>query len=153
MGMTPLEHFIRGLRSRTVQADPDSSYGSHTHTSESNYASDEEIECETKCDSSLTLPAPLASTSMLADLPLSVFATHSLIFRVWAEVLGEEIWFASAEAQVQALQSRGIPRKNIFSAQELMDLLKLFAADKEKAWMVYEAKKLFGGSVRLEKAP
>ncbi len=86
-------------------------------------------------------------------MPLAAFATGSLIIRVWAAVLGEDIWFVSAEAQVQFLPSLGIPRKNIFSAQELMNLLKLFGVDKEKAWMVYEAKKLFGGSVRLEKAP
>lgn len=94
-------------------------------------------------------PAPLTADD-LATMPLAAFATRSLILRVWADLLGEEVWFVSREAQVQVLQRRGIPRGKIFTARELIDLLKLFRVDKRKALLVCEAKKLFGGSLRID---
>ncbi len=93
------------------------------------------------------------SAEEVATLPLDAFAGRSLMLRVWAQILDAEIWFVSGEVQVRILQGRGIPREEIYTAQELADLLELFEQDAEKAWLVLEAKKLFGGSVRLEKAP
>ncbi len=98
------------------------------------------------------LPIPL-SADEVATLPLDAFAGRSLMLRVWAQILDAEIWFVSGEVQVRILQGRGIPREEIYTAQELADLLELFEQDAEKAWLVLEAKKLFGGSMRLEKAP
>ncbi len=99
-----------------------------------------------------TEPASPSSAEEVATLPLDAFAGRSLILRVWAQILDAEIWFVSGEAQVRILQGRGIPREEIYTAQELADLLALFEQDAEKAWLVLEAKKLFGGSMRLEKA-
>ncbi len=100
-----------------------------------------------------TEPSPSPSADEVATLPLDAFASRSLMLRVWAQILDAEIWFVSGEAQVRILQDRGVPREAIYTAQELTDLLALFEQDAEKARLVLEAKKLFGGSMRLEKAP
>ncbi len=98
-------------------------------------------------------PVPPSSAEEVATLPLDAFAGRSLMLRVWAQILDAEIWFVSGEVQVRILQGRGIPREEIYTAQELADLLNVFEEDPDKAWLVVEAKKLFGGSMRLEKAP
>ncbi len=98
------------------------------------------------------LPLPPSAEEVVA-LPLEVFGGRSLMVKVWSRLLDGEIWFASGEAQVRVLQGRGIPREDIYTAKELADLLELFEQDAEKARLVLEAKKLFGGSMRLEKAP
>jgi len=97
--------------------------------------------------------SPSPSADEVAALPLDSFGSRSRIVKVWSRLLDGEIWFVSGEAQVRILQGRGIPREEIYTAQELADLLELFEQDAEKAWLVLEAKKLFGGSMRLEKAP
>ncbi len=93
-----------------------------------------------------------SSAEEVAALPLDAFAGQSLMLRVWAQILDGEIWFVSGEAQVRILQGRGIPREEIYTARELADLLELFGRDPEKASFVLEAKRLFGGSLRLEEA-
>ncbi len=99
-----------------------------------------------------TEPASPSSAEEVAALPLDAFAGRSLMLRVWAQILDAEIWFVSGEAQVRILQSRGIPREEIYTALELVDLLELFGRDPERASFVLEAKRLFGGSLRLEEA-
>ena len=99
-----------------------------------------------------TEPASPSSAEDVAALPLDVFAGRSLMLRVWAQILDGEIWFVSGEAQVRILQGRGIPREEIYTARELADLLELFGRDPEKASLVLEAKRVFGGSLRLEEA-
>ena len=100
-------------------------------------------------------PEPPISLSAdeLAALSLGAFGDRSLMVKVWSRVLDQEVWFCSGEAQVRILQGRGAPRGEIFTAQELADLLELFEQDAEKVRLVLEAKKLFGGSMRLEKTP
>ncbi len=100
-------------------------------------------------------PEPPISLSAdeLAALSLGAFGDRSLMVKVWSRVLDQEVWFCSGEAQVRILQGRGVPRGEIFTAQELTDLLDLFERDAEKARLVLEAKKLFGGTMRLEDPP
>ncbi len=95
-------------------------------------------------------PASPLSAEEVAALPLDAFAGRSLMLRVWARILDQEIWFVSGELQVQTLQDRGVPRGEIFTATELADLLKVVERDAEKTWLVLEAKKLFGGAMRIE---
>ena len=102
---------------------------------------------------SATPPPPDLSAEEVAALPLDVFGGRSLVVKVWSRVLDGEIWFASGEAQVRVLQERGVPREEIYTAQEMADLLKVFERDAEKVRLVLEAKKLFGGTMRLEDPP
>ena len=95
-------------------------------------------------------PLPLSSDEEVADLSLDAFGNRALILKVWARILDQEIWFVSSEKEVQILQARGVPREEIFTAQELIDLLEVFQKDPEKAWLVLEAKRFFGGSLRIE---
>ncbi len=98
-------------------------------------------------------PSSASSAEEVAALPLDAFGSRSLMFKVWSRLLDEEIWFVSGEVQVRILQGRDVSREEIYTAQELADLLNVFEKDPDKAWLVVEAKKLFGGSMRLEKAP
>ena len=54
---------------------------------------------------------------------------------------------------MRVLQERGVPRAEIYTAQEMADLLEVFERDAEKAQLVLDAKRLFGGSLLLEKGP
>ena len=100
-----------------------------------------------------TEPSPSPSADEVAALPLDAFAGRSLMVKVWSRLLDGEIWFVSGEVQVRILQGRGVPRGEIFTGRELADLLELFDRDAEKARLVLEAKRLFEGSLRIEKAP
>ena len=92
--------------------------------------------------------ATMEAADEVDALPLDAFGDQALILKVWAGILGQDIWFISGEAQVQILQERGVSRGEIFTARELTDLLKLFERDAEKARLVLEAKRLFEGAIR-----
>ncbi len=100
-----------------------------------------------------TEPVPPLSADEVAALPLDVFGGRSLVVKVWSSILDGNVWFVSGEAQVRVLQGRGVHRADIYIAQELTDLLDLFERDAEKAQLVLDAKRLFGGSLHLEKGP
>ncbi len=95
-------------------------------------------------------PLPLSSDEEVADLSLDAFGNRALILKIWTRIFDQEIWFVSADKEVQTLQGRGVPREEIFTAQELTDLLEVFQGDPEKAWLVVEAKQLFGGSLWIK---
>ena len=149
--MTPLDHFVKTLRARMAEAEPAFSNTVHTHPSELKYPPDQNVECEPRCEAPFTLST--SPVDRLVSMPLTTFAVSSLVLRLWSRVLDEQIWFVSGEAEMQSLMGKGVPRRKIHTAQELLTLLNLPWMDRERLKRIHEAKELFSGTVPKQGTP
>ncbi len=91
---------------------------------------------------------PTIAPKVMLEMPLGTFASQGLTLRVWSQILDEEVWFVSGEAEMHTLVRQGVHRGKVYTAQELLTLLNLPGMDRERLKRIQEAKKLFNGTVQ-----
>ena len=99
-----------------------------------------------------TPPQPLASVddrvvTQMLKMPLDHFEREGCPLEVRVPWFSETLWFAPGQADAARLIQHGVGRGRIWTANELMDLLRLEGLSPEQVQTIAWAKLLFEGQV------
>lgn len=75
------------------------------------------------------------------------FSDKHWIYRAWSRILDAEVWFVCCNQEVAKLTTRGIERGSIYTALELMTLLKPTDPNPDTLRSLHFAKVFFGATV------